>query len=185
MMLCGVRVEWPLHFVEEQARIAKDPQLAQKELLFLNGRLHMVDSELKSLRTKTDKAERRRLTLERERDEERARARRAESSLKEAEFKVEQQERLRAVHEKQLSAMEMERDREKVRANHVQRQLSKLRAETKHRGAHAAFRKLTLHPTIAKRLAAACHPDKLPSELSEAGSEFFRFVQSIRERHGE
>ena len=57
-MLCGVRVEWPLHFVEEQARIAKDPQLAQKELLFLNGRLHMVESELKSLRTKTDKAER-------------------------------------------------------------------------------------------------------------------------------
>ena len=81
--------------------------------------------------------------------------------------------------------MEMERDREKVRADHVQRQLSKLRAETKHRGAHAAFRKLTLHPTIAKRLAAACHPDKLPSELSEAGSEFFRFVQSIREGHGE
>ena len=35
-----------------------------------------------------------------------------------------------------------------------------------------------------KRLAAACHPDKLPSELSEAGSEFFRFVQSIREGHG-
>ena len=50
MMLCGVRVEWPPHFVEEQARIAKDPQLAQKELLFLNGRLHMVESELKSLR---------------------------------------------------------------------------------------------------------------------------------------
>ena len=86
-MLCGVRVEWPPHFVEEQARIAKDPQLAQKELLFLNGRLHMVESELKSLRAKTDKAERRRLTLERERDEERARARRAECSLKEAEFK--------------------------------------------------------------------------------------------------
>ena len=127
-MLCGVRVEWPPNFVEEQARIAKDPQLAQKELLFLNGRLHMVDSELKSLRTKTDKAERRRLTLERERDGERARARRAESTLKEAEFKVEQQERLRALHEKQLSAIEMERDREKVRADHVQRQLSKLRA---------------------------------------------------------
>ena len=145
----------------------------------------MVDSELKSLRTKTDKAERRRLTLERERDEERARARRAECSLKEAGFKVEQQERLRALHEKQLSAMEMARDREKVRADHVQRQLSKLRAETKHRGAHAAFRKLTLYPAIAKRLAAACHPDNLPSELSEAGSEFFRFVQSIREGHGE
>ena len=181
MMLCGVRVEWPLHFVEEQARIAKDPKLAQKELLFLNGRLHMIESELKSL----DKVERRRLTLQRERDEERARARRAENSLKEAEFKVEQLEMLRVVHENQVSAMEKERDREKVRADHAQRQLSKLRAETKHRGAHAAFRKLTLHPTIAKRLAAACHPDKLPSELSEAGSEFFRFVQSIRERHGE
>eukprot|EP00966_Prymnesium_polylepis_P076751 1779341-Prymnesium_polylepis.1 len=71
-MLCGVRVEWPIYFVEEQARIAKDPKLAQKELLFLHGRLHMIESELKSLRTKTGKAERRRLTLERERDEERA-----------------------------------------------------------------------------------------------------------------
>ena len=74
MMLCGVRVEWPPHFVEEQARIAKDPKLAQKELLSLNGRLHMIESELNCLLTKTDKAERRRLTLERERDEERARS---------------------------------------------------------------------------------------------------------------
>ena len=93
----------------------------------MNGRLHMIESELNCLLTKTDKAERRRLTLERERDEERARARRAECSLKEAEFKVEQLEMLRVVHEKQVSVMEKERDREKVRTDHVQRQLSKLR----------------------------------------------------------
>ena len=62
-MLCGVRVEWPPHFVEEQARIATDPQLAQKELLFLNGKLHVIQPELKSLRSQADKAERRRLAL--------------------------------------------------------------------------------------------------------------------------
>jgi hypothetical protein len=34
-MLCGVKVEWPPHFVEEQARIAKDPKLAQKKVVVL------------------------------------------------------------------------------------------------------------------------------------------------------
>ena len=184
-MLCGVRVQWPPDFVDEQARIAKDPKLAQKELLFLNGKLHMTESELKSLRSQNDKAERRRLALERERDEERARARRCEHALQTAEFKLNELEKLRVVTDKQLSALEAERDHEKVRANHLQRQLSKLKTEAKPKGAHAAFRKLTHNPIVAKRIAAACHLDKCPRELSEVASELFRFVQGVREGNRE
>ena len=40
----------------------------------------------------------------------------------------------------------------------------------------AALQKLTRSPAVAKRIAAACHPDKCPPELSEVASELFRFV---------
>ena len=35
-----------------------------------------------------------------------------------------------------------------------------------------------------KRLAAACHPDKVPAELCDIATELFRFVQSGREVGG-
>ena len=65
----------------------------------------------------------------------------------------------------------------------VQRQLSKLQGEARqsHRSVRAALQKLTRSPAVAKRIAAACHPDKCPPELSEVASELFRFVQSNRE----
>lgn len=34
---------------------------------------------------------------------------------------------------------------------------------------------------VIKRIAAACHPDKCPKELSDVATQLFRFVQSIRE----
>ena len=181
-MLCGVRVEWPPEFVDEQVRIAKDPKRAQKELLYLNGKLHMIASELKSLRSQTDKSERRQLTLERERDEERTRSRRSENALRMTEDKLKELEKLRAVTDKQLGVLEAERDREKVRADHLQRQLRIMKLKGKSRGIHTAIQKLTQSPAVAKRIAAACHPDKCPKELSEVASELFRFVQSMRER---
>ena len=92
-------------------------------------------------------------------------------------------EALRTVIEKKLNNLEHERDSEKVRADHLQRQLSKLQGEARqsHRSVRAALQKLTRSPAVAKRIAAACHPDKCPPELSEVASELFRFVQSNRE----
>ena len=80
--------------------------------------------------------------------------------------------------------MEIERDKAQVDANHLRRQLRKLRSETKcnQRSIHSALQKLTHNPAIAKRIAAACHPDKCPKELSDVATQLFRWVQSIRER---
>ena len=108
-----------------------------------------------------------RLTIERKRDN----------------AKVEQLEQLRKVMERQMREIQVKHDNEKMRGDHLQRQLSKLRAEAKsgQRSVNLALRKLTQSPKVAKRLAAACHPDKVPSELSDVATEFFRFVQGIRE----
>ena len=57
-MLCGVRVEFPSEFVEEQAHIAHDPKRAQQELLYLNGKLRMLEAERKTFYAKANKAER-------------------------------------------------------------------------------------------------------------------------------
>ena len=60
----------------------------------------------------------------------------------------------------------------------------KLRLATKcnQRSLHSAFQKLTRNPAVAKRIAAACHPDKCPKELSDVATQLFRWVQSIREQ---
>ena len=185
-MLCGVRVDWPNDFVEKQKAIAKDPTRAQSELLFLHGKLHVIDAERHSLHRASKKAERRCLALERQRDEQRMRAQRSEHAQWVAEENFKGVEALRTVIEKKLNNLEHERDSEKVRADHLQRQLSKLQGEARqsHRSVRAALQKLTHSPAVAKRIAAACHPDKCPPELSEVASELFRFVQSNRGERG-
>ena len=182
-MLCGVRVDWPNDFVEKQKAIAKDPTRAQSELLFLHGKLHVIDAERHSLHRASKKAERRCLALERQRDEQCMHAQRSEHAQWVAEENFKGVEALRTVIEKKLKNLEHERDSEKVRADHLQRQLSKLQGEARqsHRSVRAALQKLTRSPAVAKRIAAACHPDKCPPELSEVASELFRFVQSNRE----
>jgi len=45
----------------------------------------------------------------------------------------------------------------------------------------SAIRKLAKSPSVSKRLAAACHPDKVPAECSDFAAELFRFVQGVRD----
>ena len=129
-------------------------------------------------------AEKRQLTLQKELDKQSARARRSEANLQAAQLKIQELDTFRTHMEKQLNAMEIERDKAQVDANHLRRQLRKLRPETKcnQRSIHSALQKLTHNPAIAKRIAAACHPDKCPKELSDVATQLFRWVQSIRER---
>jgi chromosome segregation ATPase len=129
-------------------------------------------------------AEPRQLALRKELDQQRARARRSEDSLQAAQLKIQELDMLRTHMEKQLNAMEIERDQAKVHADHVRRQLRNLRSETKYnqRSIHSALQKLTCNPAAAKRIAAACHPDKYPSEMSDVATQLFRWVQSIREQ---
>ena len=129
-------------------------------------------------------AEQRQIALQKEVDKQRARARRSEDSLQAAQVKIQLLDKFRTHMEKQLNAMEIERDNAQLDADHIRRQLRKLRSETKcnQRSLHSAFQKLARNPVVAKRIAAACHPDKCPKELSDVATQLFRFVQSIREQ---
>ena len=131
--------------------------------------------------------EQRRLNLQKQLDAERARARRSENDLWEAQFRIQELEKLNARAERQWKAMEIERDQATVEADHLRRQLRKLRSETKssQKSIHAAFQRLTHDPAVAKRIAAACHPDKCPKELADVATQLFRFVQAIRERQAQ
>jgi hypothetical protein len=44
-----------------------------------------------------------------------------------------------------------------------------------------AIAKLARNPVIVKKLVLVCHPDKVPSEVSDSATELFRFLQSIRD----
>ena len=129
-------------------------------------------------------AEKRQLALQKELDKQSARARRSEDRLQAAQLKIQELDKFRTHMEKQLNAMEIERDKAQVDAGHLWRQLRKLRSETKcnQRGIHSALQKLTHSPAVAKRIAAACHPDKCPKELSDVATQLFRWVQRIREQ---
>ena len=129
-------------------------------------------------------AEKRQLALQKELDKQSARARRSERCLQEAQSKIQELEKLRMHMETHMNAVEIERDEARVDADHLRRQLRKLRSETKsnQRSMHSALHKLTHSPAVAKRIAAAFHPDKCPKELSGVATELFRWVQSIREQ---
>jgi hypothetical protein len=45
----------------------------------------------------------------------------------------------------------------------------------------SAIRKLSRDSTVSKRMAAAFHPDKVPTAMCEVASEMFRLVQNLRE----
>ena len=129
-------------------------------------------------------AEKRQLALQKELDKQSARARRSEHCLQEAQSKIQELEKLRMHMETHMNAVEIERDEARVDADHLRRQLRKLRSETKsnQKSLHSAFQKLTRNPAVAKRIAAACHPDKCPKELSDVATQLFRWVQSVREQ---
>ena len=129
-------------------------------------------------------AEKRQLALQKELDKQSARACRSERCLQETQSKIQELEKLRMHMETHMNALEIERDKAHVNADHLRRQLRKLRSETKsnQKSLHSAFQKLTRNPAVAKRIAAACHPDKCPKELSDVATQLFRWVQSVREQ---
>ena len=183
-MLCGIRVSWPEEFVTRQTSIAKDSKKALQELLFLHGKLDYIEKDRALLHRKSAKAERFIAKLERDGDEQKLHVHRIEDRHQETERRLKEVEALRRTLEKKVGTLEVERDQERVRADHLQRQLSKLQSEARQgqKSVRVALQKLTRCPTVAKRIAAACHPDKCPKELSDVASELFRFVQSNRKR---
>ena len=89
---------------------------------------------------------------------------------------------------RKASEAEAKADAEKLRANHLQKQVLKLeKALREARGDRldvkitSTIRKMAKSATVGKRLAAACHPDKVPTEMSDACTELFRFIQGMRD----
>ena len=89
------------------------------------------------------------------------------------------------------SNAETAREKESVRVRLLERRVEKLEKELRENRSNrstnqlsSVIHKLAKHPRAGKRLAAACHPDKLPPELCEIATELFRFVQSGREVSG-
>ena len=74
----------------------------------------------------------------------------------------------------------------KLRAN-LEKQVSKLQNSLREARLTdggkltSAIRKISASPKAGKRLAAAVHPDKVPSDLSDVATEIFRFVQGLRD----
>ena len=69
----------------------------------------------------------------------------------------------------------------KAREREVRKREGELQTAKMGGCAVSAISKLAKNKTIGRRLAAAVHPDKFPDELSEAASDLFKFVQTLRE----
>ena len=112
--------------------------------------------------------------------------RRAQSELK---YTLDLNRRIRHladIETKKASDAIETRDKESNRVRLLERRVENLEKELRERRSDgstklsSAIRKLANHPCAGKRLAAACHPDKVPAELCDIVTEFFRFVQSNR-----
>ena len=164
----------PVYEVARIEKVAHDPELAKTELNWCHSRLAWYEGERQYHRDETAKHKRiaeqceKKLTaLELAYDQERLRARKATSELKEAEYMGTQIRRLADVESKKAKDAEDAREKQFIENRHPERQvkLEKALREARSGGQDGkmitAIRKMTKSPTVGKRLAAACHPDKV------------------------
>ena len=60
--------------------------------------------------------------------------------------------------------------------------LAAKRQSATNRPLEKAITKLARNPVVVKKLVLVCHPDKCPKEVSESATEFFRFLQTMKEK---
>ena len=129
--------------------------------------------------------------LQVERDREHKAARSSRAALLKAQGQLEEYQRRADSETVKARVAERALEVEKRRADRLERRGRKLElavARWKSRRAASgesllsAIEKLTTRsPVVGKRIAAACHPDKVPTDYSELASELFRLIQSLRE----
>lgn len=174
---------------------SSDPKLARDEILHLALKMRKVEDENSKVRTQRDELERnaqrfnRRLSaIALARDEEQAQVRSSEYAHKQTQEKLEALETLRSRLEERVQEAEHERDEAKSNAGNLQRRVRSLEVELRtakrvnsKASVTSAIKKLALNHTVGRRLTAAVHPDKVPTELADTASYLFCFLQTIRE----
>ena len=171
---------------------SSDPKLARDQILHLSLKMRKIEDENSKVRTQRDELERdaerfnRRLSaIALARDEERAQVRSSECAHKQTQEKLEALEGLRSRLEERVQEAEHERDEAKSDTGNLQRRVRSLEVELRTakrvNSKAGAIKKLALNHTIGRRLAAAVHPDKVPTELADTASDLFCFLQTIRE----
>ena len=69
----------------------------------------------------------------------------------------------------------------KLRVRKLEQVVINVRAQRAGGRLASAIEKLAKSPAVGRRLAAACHPDKVPAECNDLAVELFRFVQGVRD----
>ena len=166
------------------------PKLSKLDMMWVYTnyhRLEALENEVATLRAETEKQRnaaarcKRKLTgLQVANEQEAMRASTASSALKNAEDMAD-------IESTKAREAEEARKRETLRAKHLDRRVKKLEKDLRNaRGSgldtklSSSIKLMAKSRLVGKRLAAACHPDKVPPELSADASQLFRFVQSIR-----
>ena len=184
---------FPPGWLEE---ISSDPTRAAREIENMCVELNRVQGENSRVRGREGELRRevdrhnaafRRLHVELENEQ---RAKRASKAARvDAERRLEEYSRLSYIEVKKArdaeAALSKEKDHAATmerRVARLERDIGKLKArEASDPGLESAIKKLAKRPTVGKRLAAACHPDKVPVECSEPAVVLFKFVQGVRD----
>jgi hypothetical protein len=137
---------------------AHDPKLARAEIQRLAVRLRKIGTENREVREERDGL-RRKLSHK--------------------------NKRIETLHlELKLRDATLSRERETTRSERLEYRRKHLDAALMRQEdgkAMSAIRKLSRDSTVSKRIAAAFHPDKVPTAMCEVATEIFRMIQNLRE----
>ena len=167
---------------------SSDPKLARDEILHLSLKKRKIEDENSKVRTQRDELERdaerfnRRLSaIALARDEEQTQVRSSECAHKQTQEKLEASERLRSRLEERVQEAESDAGNLQRRVRSLEVELRTAKRVNSKASVASTIKKLALNNTVGRRLAAAVHPDKVPTELADTASELFFFLQTIRE----
>ena len=185
---------FPPGWLEETS---SDPTRAAREIESLCIELVRVQGENSSVRGREDELRRevdryntafRRLHAELE--SERRATRSSKAARVDAERRLEEYSHLSYMEAKKARDAESALSKEKDRTSSLERRVARLEGaigklkaqrEASDSGLVSAIKKLAKSPAVGKRLAAACHPDKVPVECNKLAVELFKFVQGVRD----
>ena len=174
---------------------SNDPKLAAHEIersglelervLTENVRVRRERDQLRREKERSDEAVQR---ANAELESERRAVRSSQAARVEAERLLEKYRQLSDKEAKKARDVECVLNKEKDHTATLERRVRKLeqavfkaRAQRNAGSLVSAIAKLAASPAVGRRLAAACHPDKVPAEYSDLADQLFKFVQNVRD----